>query len=210
MRFCILAVRSSTTSGSFRLRWRARFVPPCSSSVAAVEGPGEGLAGFIACSHSINLFTTFPCVHMYIPSPVSHLPLHCCTTPSCVWKLAYYAAESNHKLMHVRLCTCMPCSCSKLMVTFSNNLRGTWVVAWHMGCSSLPEHVSLVAWYWNQAQVKQAWNPLWGLAQSPALQTGKAGHAMTWQPAHATSHHMSHQADIAGTTCRAEAPTTWI
>ena len=59
MRFCTLIVRSSTTSGSFRLRCRALFAPPRSSSVAATEGGGEGLVG------------PSPCKQRYHPSPVS-------------------------------------------------------------------------------------------------------------------------------------------
>lgn len=55
MRFCILIVRSSTTSGSFRLRWRALLVSPRSSSVAAADGGGEGLVCEVPCRMHIIL-----------------------------------------------------------------------------------------------------------------------------------------------------------
>ena len=55
MRFCILMVRSSTTSGSFRLRWRALFVSPRSSSVAAADGGGEGLVCAVPCRADTTL-----------------------------------------------------------------------------------------------------------------------------------------------------------
>ena len=56
MRFCILIVRSSTTSGSFLLRWRALFVSPRSSSVAAADGGGEGVVCAVPCKADTTLF----------------------------------------------------------------------------------------------------------------------------------------------------------
>ena len=54
MRFCILMVRSSTTSGSLRLRWRALLNSPRSSSAAAAEGGGEGLACAVPCMTCVH------------------------------------------------------------------------------------------------------------------------------------------------------------
>ena len=110
MRFCILIVRSSTTSGSFRLRWRALFVSPRSSSVAAADGGGEGLVCAVPCRADAT-----PCRHR----DKDFVDVDCslsCNVPLCSMQVVSMFQQCQHNTAKIKCNSPLPgpdqCSCS--------------------------------------------------------------------------------------------------